>query len=390
MFFFEDYDIIIPMGNKKKKNSKNKNNLKNQKQQEVKNSATAHKEVADVTVVNDEEFKKVIAKRNFYNVNDVGRVFLWVLLLPILVSFVFAFAGYGIAAAVGVEFPADVDFLTYLLNNYIGFAIPYMLLTQVTFICIFFVYNKVHRIKFTASKFKVKKVKPLPAILCALFGIVFVIGLFGLIEGCFGRLFEMWGVSSTPSPIPLDNFGWYVLWLVLFALIPAFVEELIFRGVIFNGLKRGIGSLGAIFLSALIFALIHQNINQFIYPFIMGCVFALVLNKTENLVYPFLMHLFNNITTVTIQYLMNVGAINLDLPINWVYILVSIVLALAVGGLFFLFYWFYLRKQEFDPHVEEGEEFIDSKPMMLWKLPMTFYAGIIISVLLLVINLVSG
>lgn len=122
----------------------------------------------------------------------------------------------------------------------------------------------------------------------------------------------------------------------------------------------------------------------------MGCVFALVLNKTENLVYPFLMHLFNNITTVTIQYLMNVGAINLDLPINWVYILVSIVLALAVGGLFFLFYWFYLRKQEFDPHVEEGEEFIDSKPMMLWKLPMTFYAGIIISVLLLVINLVSG
>ena len=380
LFFFKYCDIITIMSNKKNQNKTNKQTEKvaNDKQ--------------TVEVIDDEKFKKIIAKRNFYNVHDAGMVFLWVLLLPILISFAFTYIGYGIATAVGITFQEGQNFAEILLENYLWFSIPYALITQIVFACVFFIYNKVHRIKFSASKFKInKKIKPIPAVLCAVFGIVFVIGLFGLIEGCFGKLFEIWGVTSSSNPIPLDNFGWYVLWLLLFALIPAFFEELIFRGVIFNGLKRGIGSLGAIFLSSLLFALMHQSLNQFIYPFVMGCIFALVLNKTNNLVYPFLMHLFNNITTITIQYLENVGAINVaGLAINWVYILVSIILALVVGALFFLFYWFYLRKQEFEPHVEEGEEFSDSKPMMLWKLPVTIYVGIVISVLILVINLVAG
>lgn len=368
------------MSNKKNQNKTNKQTEKvaNDKQ--------------TVELIDDEKFKKIIAKRNFYNVHDAGMFFLWVLLLPILISFAFTYIGYGIATAVGITFQEGQNFAEVLFENYLWFSIPYALITQIVFACVFFIYNKVHRIKFSASKFKInKKIKPIPAVLCAVFGIVFVIGLFGLIEGCFGKLFEIWGVTSSSNSIPLDNFGWYVLWLLLFAFIPAFFEELIFRGVIFNGLKRGIGSLGAIFLSSLLFALMHQSLNQFIYPFVMGCIFALVLNKTNNLVYPFLMHLFNNITTITIQYLENVGAINVTgLAINWVYILVSIILALVVGALFFLFYWFYLRKQEFEPHVEEGEEFSDSKPMMLWKLPVTIYVGIVISVLILVINLVAG
>ena len=177
-----------------------------------------------------------------------------------------------------------------------------------------------------------------------------------------------------------------MLWILIFAIVPAFCEELIFRGVVFNGLKKSLGSLPAIFLSALTFALVHQNIQQFIYPFIMGIVFAVIADKTGNIFYTMIMHLFNNITTITIQYMLNTGALNLDMPINAVYIIVSILLALVIGSLFFLFYWFYLKKHKAEEEEEVGE--YNSNSIILAKIPLSLWAGWVISLFVLVINAV--
>ena len=340
-------------------------------------------------IVNEKEFKNVVAKRNFYNLNDAGKVFLYALIIPFVLSLIFSYLGFAIAKGAGITFVEGESWIRTLYDDYLWFSIPYTSLAEITFISLFFIYNKINHITLSAVKVKFKKVDPLTTVFCCLFGIIFVIGLFGLVEGCFGTLFDMWGISSQENPIPLNNFGWYVFYVVFFAVLPAICEELIFRGVIFSGLKRGIGSVWAIVLSSLLFALIHQNLNQFIYPFIMGMVFAIIMNKTNNLLYTILFHFFNNFTTVTIQYLINIGAINLNLPINWVYVVVSLVLALVVGGLFFLFYFFFLRKKDFSSKKEDEEEYVGEEPVFVGKLPLTMYAGMALALVFLVINIIA-
>ena len=102
------------------------------------------------------------------------------------------------------------------------------------------------------------------------------------------------------------------------------------------------------------------------------------------------MHFFNNFTTVTIQYLMNIGVINLDLPVNAVYVVVSLILAAVIGVLFFLFYFFYLRKRDFSDSATEEANYVGKEPIFIGKLPLTLYAGMAISVIFIVINIIAG
>lgn len=118
----------------------------------------------------------------------------------------------------------------------------------------------------------------------------------------------------------------------------------------------------------------------------MGIAFSVVTIKTGNLFYSMIMHLFNNITTLTIQFLINIKALSLPNEIGAVYIVVSILLAVAICSLFFLFYYFYLKKQKVEEAKEEGEE--SSNLMRVGKLPLLLYVGILISTAVIVINAV--
>ena len=69
------------------------------------------------------------------------------------------------------------------------------------------------------------------------------------------------------------------------ALITPFLEELLHRGVVYGRLRRMMGLVPSVLISALIFAGLHFNIVQFIYAFLLGCVFALFVEKSGYL-YP--------------------------------------------------------------------------------------------------------
>ena len=77
-------------------------------------------------------------------------------------------------------------------------------------------------------------------------------------------LFAENSVDTVLTHIVNNNPLW--LNLLIIALLPAVVEEFIFRGLIFNGYKRR-NPFMAILLSAALFGLIHMNINQFSYAF---------------------------------------------------------------------------------------------------------------------------
>lgn len=85
-------------------------------------------------------------------------------------------------------------------------------------------------------------------------------------------------------------------YLALFNLIiisPIF-EEILFRGMIFNSLKKNIDIVVAIVLQAFIFSVVHGNIIQFIYAFLGGIIYGIIYFKTNSLVAPMLMHIIGN------------------------------------------------------------------------------------------------
>lgn len=91
------------------------------------------------------------------------------------------------------------------------------------------------------------------------------------------------------------NKGSYVWLIVAACVVGPVLEELIFRGVIFNLLKKTFrSSLPAILISGIAFGIWHGNLVQSVYAIITGIVLALVYEKTNDIKYPILIHVLNN------------------------------------------------------------------------------------------------
>ncbi len=103
-------------------------------------------------------------------------------------------------------------------------------------------------------------------------------------------LFSQGGSSADFSAN--NPFELVVVFLSLCILTP-FVEEFIFRGVIYGSLRK-FGLSFAVVTSSLIFGLAHGSIEQMAYAFAFGVALALVFEKTGNLKTSILFHFINN------------------------------------------------------------------------------------------------
>lgn len=92
------------------------------------------------------------------------------------------------------------------------------------------------------------------------------------------------------------------LWisLVCTAIFAPFFEEWLCRGIILRGLLGKVKPVWAIFISSLVFALIHGNIWQGIPAFVIGCLFGWIYYRTGSLRLTMLMHCINNTLAVTL------------------------------------------------------------------------------------------
>jgi hypothetical protein len=89
-----------------------------------------------------------------------------------------------------------------------------------------------------------------------------------------------------------------VLELISSALLTPVLEELVYRGIIFARLKRMLGFVPAMLLSALIFAIMHFNLVQFVYALLFGMVLVVFMEKTGHLYGAVLGHITANALAV--------------------------------------------------------------------------------------------
>lgn len=95
----------------------------------------------------------------------------------------------------------------------------------------------------------------------------------------------------------------FYLSIGMIAIVPAILEESVYRGVFFNEYRK-INLIKGIFLSAFLFALMHLNFNQFFYAFVMGVVFVLVIEATDSIVSSMLIHFVINASSVLSAYML--------------------------------------------------------------------------------------
>lgn len=85
--------------------------------------------------------------------------------------------------------------------------------------------------------------------------------------------------------------------LISTGLIGPIVEELMFRGIVYNELKLKVSVMKAILLTTFFFAIFHFNILQMIYTFAVGFLFIFFYEKYKDIKAPIIFHMTLNITT---------------------------------------------------------------------------------------------
>ena len=106
-------------------------------------------------------------------------------------------------------------------------------------------------------------------------------------------LFEKLGYELPTGSIPtLSGFGIAGALLVI-AVLPALLEETIFRGVILEGMKD-LGTVAACLLGGMLFSIFHQSPAQTVYQFLCGAAFTLLALRANSVLPAILAHFLNN------------------------------------------------------------------------------------------------
>lgn len=106
--------------------------------------------------------------------------------------------------------------------------------------------------------------------------------------------------SNAPNlAIPNDIFA-KILYFVNLSVLPGFVEEFAFRGVIMQGLRR-FGDGFALVFSAIMFGLAHGNLSQAPFAFIVGLILGYLVLRTGSIWPAVTVHFLNNLFSILLD-----------------------------------------------------------------------------------------
>ncbi len=101
-----------------------------------------------------------------------------------------------------------------------------------------------------------------------------------------------------------DLSGWgYVVAILSFSILGPIHEELFFRGIVFNYLKKYYSVKGSILYATVIFTLFHFHPGLFPSSFILGLFLIWVYQKWHNLTYSILLHMLINLHPFLIDWI---------------------------------------------------------------------------------------
>lgn len=151
-------------------------------------------------------------------------------------------------------------------------------------------------IKLTGYKPSFKVEKPSGGtVLEFIFAVSFVITAVNTVGTVTGKLLSFMGISGVQGDIPRDA-GAIVTMFFGSVLFAAVTEELLFRGAVIDALD-GFSDKAKVFISAILFSLMHCNLHQIPYSFVAGAIISLFFIRTGSLICTIAIHFTANAVT---------------------------------------------------------------------------------------------
>ena len=182
---------------------------------------------------------------------------------------------------------SPVTFLKAMIGDEAALLLYYLMAIGIPFWIIYSIRKR--RSGIHSFNFSIRNKRPVPWI---------IIGAVTLLTGVIMPI-----MSSIPMPEAIENafreaninmtgiFGFITL-----VLAAPILEELIFRGVMLDGLLKRYSPAKSILVSAIFFGLFHLNPWQFVAGFFAGILAGWVYYKTRSVTYPIIVHASINLT----------------------------------------------------------------------------------------------
>jgi uncharacterized protein len=119
--------------------------------------------------------------------------------------------------------------------------------------------------------------------------------------------------TTIRNMLQMPDWGNYLFCLFLFAVVPAFGEELVFRGIVQTQLMRLLSPWVAILLTGGIFSFIHLQFDGFFARWLAGVVLGFLFWRSGNLWVVIAVHFLHNALQVTAQFLFQQQVTTTDL-----------------------------------------------------------------------------
>ena len=122
---------------------------------------------------------------------------------------------------------------------------------------------------------------------------------------------ENQGALITEAFLSTTSTGGLLINVFMIAILPAFAEEILFRGVLASLFKNWTKNIHiAVFLSSLIFAAIHLQFYGFLPRFLLGMALGYLFFWSGSLWLPIVAHFANNFLSVIVEFLFRRGIIH--------------------------------------------------------------------------------
>lgn len=264
---------------------------------------------------------------NYFTKNNAGSTYIFAFLFTVIITIAFSFIG-----------TADAFWKKMVL----------ILAAELPFICAFLIEAKTTNAhKKIAVEFKQKTNYKIYLIsVCFSIALIFCCLMFNSI------FIDLLGKTSynVSSVVYAENWWQLLICVVMVAVLPAFVEEIFFRGIIASG-SESFGMTKAVVLSSLMFMFYHGSLLQTYFQFFLGVMLAIAILTTKDVKVCMTMHFTNNLTVLLLDYFGVEFAYNKQ---AW-FIAVAYILLLVAIGLIFAYYFLMKKLAKKQTQKTEGE-----------------------------------
>ena len=226
---------------------------------------------------------------------------------------------YGTIMELGKE--AYTEHYQEVAGGLIGVMVAIAAVITILFLAILYLAKKQ---KFT-EQVNLKKYSPLKSLGCVGIGIMLYLTNVGFLSILPESVLNDYGNSQVGNLFS-QAFGLAIICNIFAAPI---LEEIIFRGLICDRLRKGIPTWLAVAISAALFSLAHGQPVQMVYTFAMGLVLGYIFVRTGSIVPTIIIHMVNNAVSTILVY----SGLGINVTVFRVLAIVSIVALVTIFAL---------------------------------------------------------